>query len=76
MGYGSYKDKEPNMDDHDHHYKDPRKVVLKNADGDSFFEEKFYYLSLESMTDVKMQVLVKPNDSQAQKNKTLKRKKQ
>ena len=54
MGYGSYKDKEPNMDDHDHHYKDPRKVVLKNADGDSFFEEKFYYLSLESMTDVKM----------------------
>jgi hypothetical protein len=54
MGYGSYSAKEPNMEEHDNHYKDPKRIILKSDNEDSTFEKKFYYISLESLYDVKI----------------------
>ena len=58
MGYGSYTASEPSMTEHDSHYKDPVKIVLKDPSNDSYFSDKNYFISLESITDVKVQVSV------------------
>jgi hypothetical protein len=69
MGYGSFTASEPDIHDHNYHYKDPRKIILREQDGEIQFQYDYFYISFESITDVKISASVKPYDSEVERNR-------
>lgn len=57
--FGSFTFKEPSLKDHCFHYKNPKKILIRDPGNNLVFEHPFFYLSIESLTGLKAQVSLK-----------------